>query len=427
MRLQSLHIKNYGCLADLELTDLPSLAIFVGANGSGKSTLFDVFAFLRESLRDDVSTALRRRSGLSAVRTMGCGGPIEIEMQVRLDAPDRHGARRESCLTYQVAIDQYGNRPYVAFERCSYTDGESESIEARVAFEISRDSPEATDDDSAAGERDRMLPRDRLALAQPFPAVYWYSEAQVAARRGSEEGPDADVPGHPNMREMIVDQHTVDQLRLFLFDAYLSNVEVARAKRPSDVSGDRWLSEDGDNLAEVIRRLKDEDEHGLEKAVESARRMIPGLAGVSVAEMPDGRAYLQLKDDTYDKSFGALHVSDGSIKVLAYLVLLNEPDRRRLICIEEPENYLYPTVLSLLLEELRGYAGLDESQILIATHSPDLVDAAEPDEVFWFVKVDGKTTVHRVVNDQQLVDQHEYGDHLGRMWRSGAFEGAHPR
>ena len=47
--------------------------------------------------------------------------------------------------------------------------------------------------------------------------------------------------------------------------------------------------------------------------------------------------------------------------------------------------------------------------------------------MFWFVKVDGKTTVHRVVNDQQLVDQHDYGDHLGRMWRSGAFEGAHPR
>ena len=81
----------------------------------------------------------------------------------------------------------------------------------------------------------------------------------------------------------------------------------------------------------------------LNKAVGSARRMIPGLAGVSVTEMPDGRAYLQLKDDTYDKSFGALHVSDGSIKVLAYLVLLNEPNRRRLICIEEPENYLYPT------------------------------------------------------------------------------------
>ena len=149
MRLESLHIKNYGCLADLELTDLPSLAIFVGANGSGKSTLFDVFAFLRESIRDDVSTALRRRSGLSAVRTMGCGGPIEIEMQVRLDAPDRHGAKRESCLTYQVAIDQDGDRPYVAFERCSYTDDESESIEARVAFEISRDSREAPDDDSS--------------------------------------------------------------------------------------------------------------------------------------------------------------------------------------------------------------------------------------------------------------------------------------
>ena len=427
MRLQSLHIKNYGCLGDLELTDLPSLAIFVGANGSGKSTLFDVFAFLRESLRDDVSMALRRRSGLSAVRTMGCAGPIEIEIQARLHARDHDGERREFCVTYQVAIDQYGERPYVAFERCSYTGDGSVPIETRVAFEITRNSRETTDDDSAAAARDRLVPRDRLALVRPFEAVYRHRQAHVVARGDSREGPHAELRGHLDPQEMLGDQDVVEQLQRFLFDAYLSNVEVARAKRPSDVSGDRWLSEDGDNLAEVIRRLKDEDEQGLDKAVGSAKRMIPGLAGVSVTEMPDGRAYLQIEDDTYDKSFGALHVSDGSIKVLAYLVLLNEPDRRRLICIEEPENYLYPTVLSLLLEELRGYAGLDESQILIATHSPDLVDAAEPDEVFWFVKVDGKTTVHRVVNDQQLVDQHDYGDHLGRMWRSGAFEGAHPR
>ena len=426
MRLESLHIKNYGCLADLELTDLPSLAIFVGANGSGKSTLFDVFAFLRESLRDDVSMALRRRSGLSAVRTMGCAGPIEIEMRARIDAPVHDGERRESCVTYQIAIDQDGERPYVAFERYSYTHHGTAPIETRVAFEISRDSLEAPDDDFLAYSRDLTLLPDRLAIAQPFAAAFWYREAQDVANPPSRAGQDDEHPPYPDLLGIVDDQTAIDHLRFFLFDAYLSNVEVARAKRPSDVSGDRWLSEDGDNLAEVVRRLKDEDEHGLEKAVESAKRMIPGLAGVSVAEMPDGRAYLQIEDDTYDKLFGALHVSDGSIKVLAYLVMLNEPDRRRLICIEEPENYLYPTVLSLLLEELRGYAGLDESQILIATHSPDLVDAAEPDEVFWFVKVDGKTTVHRVVDDQQLVDQHEYGDHLGRMWRSGAFEGAHP-
>ena len=426
MRLESLHIKNYGCLADLELTDLPSLAIFVGANGSGKSTLFDVFAFLRESLRDDVSMALRRRSGLSAVRTMGCAGPIEIEMQVRLDAPDRNGAKRETCLTYQVAIDQDGDRPYVAFERCSYTDDGTVPIETRVAFEISRDSRETTKDDSAAAERDRLLPRDRLALEQPFPALFWYSEAQVTARRDSDEGPDAETPGHPDLSEMMADQHVAGRLQRFLLDAYLSNVEVARAKRPSDASGDRWLSEDGDNLAEVIRRLKDEDQHGLDKAVGSAKRMIPGLAGVSVAEMPDGRAYLQLKDDTYDKSFGALHVSDGSIKVLAYLVLLNEPERRPLLCIEEPENFLYPTVMWDLIDEIRGYVRRGDAQVLIATHSPDLVDAANPDEVFWLSKAGGETKVYRVNDDPQLVAQHGYGDHLGRMWQSGAFGGAHP-
>ena len=119
---------------------------------------------------------------------MGCAGPIEIEMQVRLDAPDRNGAKRETCLTYQVAIDQDGDRPYVAFERCSYTDDESESIEARVAFEISAVPPmRLTMTRSRESEIECSLAIG-LALAQSFLTMFWYREEQIVAGRDSDEG-----------------------------------------------------------------------------------------------------------------------------------------------------------------------------------------------------------------------------------------------
>ena len=226
--------------------------------------------FLRESLRDDVSMALRRRSGLSAVRTMGCAGPIEIEIQVRLRRADRTTERREqTCVTYQVAIDQYGDRPYVAFERCSYTDdGVRHSIEARVAFEVQPAMSQETvpDDDSVRGRTRSIgsLARSAGARSTVLRRCFGHNEAHVVARGGcSVEGPSTLMfRGHPDRTRDAgsISLTSSSSCVRFLFDAHTFPTSRWRvAKRPSDVSGDRWLSEDGDNLAEVIRRLKDED------------------------------------------------------------------------------------------------------------------------------------------------------------------------
>ena len=95
------------------------------------------------------------------------------------------------------------------------------------------------------------------------------------------------------------------------------------------------------------------------------------------------------------------HVSDGTIKMFGYLVLLHDPKPHPLLCVEEPENQLYPKLLGELAEEFRNYASRG-GQVFVSTHSPDFLNATQLDEVFWLVKEQGSTTVRRAREDAQV-------------------------
>jgi predicted ATPase len=121
----------------------------------------------------------------------------------------------------------------------------------------------------------------------------------------------------------------------------------------------------------------------------------------------------------------AKHVSDGTLKMFAYLVLLNDPNPHPLLCIEEPENQLYPSLLTELLEEFRLYAHKG-GQVLISTHSPDLLNAATPKEVYWLVKDKGYTTIRRAADSPEIKALFEAGDQLGYLWKQNYFTGSTP-
>ena len=116
---------------------------------------------------------------------------------------------------------------------------------------------------------------------------------------------------------------------------------------------------------------------------------------------------------------------NGTIKMLAYLVLLFDPTPHPLLCVEEPENQLYPSLLWDLAEEFRSYGELG-GQVFVTTHSPDFLNAVHLDEVFWLVKEGGYTSVHRAKDDAQLKAYVDEGDQLGYLWNSGLFVGVHP-
>lgn len=107
--------------------------------------------------------------------------------------------------------------------------------------------------------------------------------------------------------------------------------------------------------------------------------------------------------------------------MLAYLVLLYDPKPYPLLCVEEPENQLYPHLLEELAEEFRIYANRGE-QVFVSTHSPDFLNAVEVNEVFYLSKNNGYTTIKRASEDEQIKAYMDGGDKMGYLWKQGFFD-----
>ncbi len=156
------------------------------------------------------------------------------------------------------------------------------------------------------------------------------------------------------------------------------------------------------------------------------KHRVPGVSNVIPKLTDDGRLLLQFADGAFSDPFIDRYVSDGTIKMFAYLLLLHDPQPHPLLCIEEPENQLYPSLLWELAEEFRDYARRG-GQVLVSTHSPDLLNALELDEVCWLVKEAGYTRAQRAKDDPQLAAYVAEGDQLGYLWKQGLFRGVDPQ
>ena len=162
------------------------------------------------------------------------------------------------------------------------------------------------------------------------------------------------------------------------------------------------------------------------KVLEAMKRRVPGIEDVKAEAMPDGRLVLKFADGSFKDPFVARYVSDGTIKMFAYLVLLFDPRPFPLLAVEEPENQLYPDLMQELIEEFRDYARRG-GQVFVSTHSPDFLNGARLEEIFWLVKRNGFAEVRRASDDENLCALVEAGDLPGTLWKQGLFADAHPR
>lgn len=218
----------------------------------------------------------------------------------------------------------------------------------------------------------------------------------------------------------------VSGFRGMIEDWHVSDFHIADARPSTDAGYAEHLSEHGDNVAQVAQYLYENHRDGFQHVLEAMKQRVPGVSSVEAKPTEDGRLVLRFQDGRFKDPFIARYVSDGTIKMFAYLVLLYDPKPHRLLAVEEPENHLYPTLLAELAEEFRSYTRRG-GQVFVSTHSPDLVNGLKLDEVFWLVKEDGFTTVGRASDNQLLRNLVEEGDLPGALWKQGFFEGVGPR
>jgi predicted ATPase len=207
---------------------------------------------------------------------------------------------------------------------------------------------------------------------------------------------------------------------------HVSDFHISRARPEQEAGYAEHLSREGENLSLVIQYLHNHHPAEFNQILELLKQRIPGISQVESKTTEEGRVLLKFQDGSFEDPFLARYVSDGTIKMLAYLTLLYDPSPHPLLCVEEPENQLYPRLLHELAEEFRNYANRG-GQVFVSTHSPDFLNATTVDEVFWLVKEEGYTQIRRANENAQVVAYMKDGDQMGYLWDQGFFEGSDPQ
>lgn len=397
MQIEFIRLKNFRAFQDVTLRDIPRFCVLVGANGTGKSTLFSVFAFLRDAMTTNLTAALGKLGGsrgFNEVRSRGSSGLIEIEIKLRTElAPGR-----SQLITYELHIDERGGRPVVAREILKYRRGSRGQPWHFLDFSNGVGDAVTNELDSVVDEKD--LKREQQTLKSP----------DILAIKGLAQFER--FPAVVALGNLIENWH-------------LSDFHISRARPEAEAGYADHLSREGENLSLVVEYLHKHHSDIFKNILSRLQMRVPGVTKVEAKTTEEGRVLLKFQDGAFEDPFLARYVSDGTIKMLAYLVLLYDPAPHPLLCVEEPENQLYPSLLSDLAEEFRAYAERG-GQVFVTTHSPDFLNAVLLDEVFWLVKTGGYTSVHRARDDAQLRAYMEAGDQMGYLWSSGLFAGANP-
>jgi predicted ATPase len=167
--------------------------------------------------------------------------------------------------------------------------------------------------------------------------------------------------------------------------------------------------------------MEREHKDRFKKILDRIAKKIPGINKIDTEKTSDGRLLLRFNDKGFQDPFYAQQMSDGTLKVFAYLLLLEDPSPPPFLCIEEPENGLYHKLLESLAAEFREHATGRKggSQVFVTTHQPYFVDALDPNEVWILEKgEDGFANIHRASENEVVMNMVNEGLPLGGLWYS---------
>lgn len=387
LKLESLRLKNFRTFRNAEIKNIPNYCVLVGANGVGKSTVFSVFEFLKDTMESNVNAALGRLGGslgFREVRSRGSEGPIEIEIKFRIDD-------KSPLITYFIAINEENGRAIVEREFLRYRRGSKGKpwsfldFSHGKGFAITNELENVSSEQELQREEQTLKASDLLAIK----GLAQFEKFPVVMALG----------------ELIEKWH-------------VSDFHISKARTTPETGYAEHLSREGENLPLVIQYLHRYHPETFDKILKLLSKRVPGISNVEAKTTEEGRILLKFQDGAFADPFLARYVSDGTIKMLAYLVLLFDPSPHPLLCVEEPENQLYVSLLEELAEDFRQYANRG-GQVMVSTHSPDFLNALRPEEVFYIVKKNGYSEIKCAADDEQVVAYVNEGDKLGYLWKQG--------
>ena len=420
-KIEGFRIRNFRTLRDVTLGrlwnadgtgSLTPLTAVIGKNGTGKSTLFDAFGFLSDCLKLGVEEACdaKGRGGFERIISQGVEEPIMFEIYYR----EKHG---DLPITYEVAfaLDDR-KRPYVKSERLRQRREGQKSTGRPFSFLI------------LESGRGIVWKGEYTGTQEKTPLSLFIDELM---REESNERENVELQDNRRLGIATLGalkQHPrISAFRQFIEGWYLSYFTPDAARGLPLVGPQKHLNMHGDNIGNVVQFMERDHPKQFLKILADIAGKIPGIDKISTDRTLDNRVVLQFNDKGFQEPFLAQQMSDGTLKIFAYLLLLSDPTPPPFICIEEPENGLYHKLLETLMWQFRNHAtdARNKSQIFITTHQPYVVDALDPNEVWILEKgEDGFSTARRASENALVQALVEEGLPLGGLWYSDYLERA---
>jgi predicted ATPase len=376
-------LKNYKSIGRCEV-ELAPLTVMVGRNGSGKSNFLDALGFVSDSLRTSLDHALRERGGLRAVRRLSTSHPRNFEIEIEFELFGGVPA------IYAIKID-------------SKAEGEFQVAREKLVIGATRP-PRGR----AKGPTQLRLDAAELAYG---PA--WYEVVNGEVKNASAS---TMPPASPDRLYLV----TASGLREFrpAYDALTSmgfySLNPEAMKRPQSPDAGELLHRDGWNIASVIARLERDAPELKQRVVDYLKIIVPGVTDfqrVELGPQETVKLHQEVQGSQHPWTFYAMNMSDGTLRALGTLIAAVQPtghERVRLVGIEEPETALHPAATSALLDALREATA--HTQVLVTTHSPELLEGLNLDQDKLLVVVARGGTTEIAEPDQASLDT--IRDHL---------------
>ena len=419
-RIEGLRIKNFRVLKDITLgklwntpdaAPLTPMTAVIGKNGVGKSTLFDAFGFLSDCLGEGVEAACwaRNRNGFHNIRSKGQDGPILFDVCYREDGD-------AVPIIYGLCVDlDESKRPYVRLECLSQFPEIIEDGRLPYFFFLQKGKGFTFKNDKTipSEERAKELKKAIDAIKKskiPEEEFKTIKFVELDDNRRLGIATLGELKEHPR----------IAAFRRFIESWHLSYFSPDAARKMPMSGPQKHLNPDGSNLGNVVQYMAREHKERFNAILERIAAKIPGIHRIDTDTTQDGRLLLRFNDRGFVDPFYAYEMSDGTLKMFAYLLLLEDPSPPSFLCIEEPENGLYHKLLEALATAFQEHAKHEGgAQVFVTTHQPYFVDALAPEEV-WILKKgeDGFATIHRASDDPLVKNLVEEGLPLGGLWYS---------
>lgn len=406
-KMEGIRIENYGSLKSVVMGKLFShqeghplgnMVTIIGPSGSGKSTVADAFGFIADCLEKGVEEAcdLKNRGGFQQLVSQKSDQPIRFELYYR----ETNNSRP---ITYElsIALDE-NQRPFVLDERLRQR---------------------------AAGQK-RGWPKSFLNLHRGEGYAFEGKEG-LQDDNGDVIGDDKKVEVHlADKRKLGISTYgamsqydRIVNFMNFMKSWYLCYFSPDSARQIQFAAPQPYLDRTGSNLNNVAQYMFRENRSKFDRTLKEIQSKLPGIWKIEPAQMENGQMVLKFFEEGFEKPFYSSRMSDGTLKLFAYYLLLHERSPRQLVFIEEPENGLYHQYLTDLSSEMKKSVGSGYArQLFITTHSPFFVNALSPEGVWVLEKEEnGFSTIKRASDYEFVRDMSNEDILLGDLWYSKYF------